>query len=275
MMRIQARGGFSGNRLDWIPAEARTSPVEGQVFLFAGCAAHLDALFPDPGPRAGAAAASAVRVLNALGVVPVVSPEERCCGHDLLFAGDRTSFEALAAHNAGLVTRSGAWTVVAPCAECARALRLDMAAWLPARVRVLHFAEYLAERVGELQLRAVEARTVAFHDPCRLCRHLGVVDAPRAVLDAIPGLRRVELPRHGARAACCAGAAWGHCDRHAKAVQVERLDEATTAGAEVLVTACPKCRVHLACATEGAADRPHPDLVDLADLLAGSLPLSP
>jgi Fe-S oxidoreductase len=33
-----------------------------------------------------------------------------------------------------------------------------------------------------------------------------------------------------------------------KQIQVERLTEAQDAGASVLVTSCPKCRIHLTCA---------------------------
>ncbi|MCP4246914.1 MAG: hypothetical protein GY778_07680, partial [bacterium] len=45
-----------------------------------------------------------------------------------------------------------------------------------------------------------------------------------------------------------AGGTWSNCDRFAKQIQVERLREAKATGAEVLVTACPKCQVHFKCA---------------------------
>ena len=46
---------------------------------------------------------------------------------------------------------------------------------------------------------------------------------------------------------CCAGGTWSNCDRYAKKLQVERLREARSTGAELLVTACPKCQVHFRC----------------------------
>ena len=52
---------------------------------------------------------SAVRLMNRLGATPVVSPEERCCGHDLLWNGDRKSFESLARFN----TQVGTVNVIA------------------------------------------------------------------------------------------------------------------------------------------------------------------
>jgi len=89
---------------------------------------------------------------------------------------------------------------------------------------------------------------VTYQDPCRLGRHLDVYDAPREVLDTLPGVERVEMPRSGKRAQCCAGGTWSHCDRFAKAIQTDRLKEARATGADVLATACPKCQIHYKCA---------------------------
>ncbi len=179
----------------------------------------------------------------------MVSPEERCCGHDLLWNGDRGSFEALARHNVELVRSSGAWMVVTPCAECARTWKIDYEPFFEGRIpQVVHLTELLEERFDDLRLKANGLNRVTYQDPCRLCRHMGVVDAPRKVLEAIPGVEIEEMKsnRHGA--SCCAGGTWGNCDRFAKRIQIDRLREARATGAEVLVTACPKCQIHFRCA---------------------------
>ena len=41
------------------------------------------------------------------------------------------------------------------------------------------------------------------------------------------------------------------CSNCSKAMQVERLQEAIQTGAKTLVTACPKCQIHLTCAQSG------------------------
>jgi Fe-S oxidoreductase len=249
VMRMMARGGTTQNRLGWITDDLATERERGEVFLFTGCTPYYDAFFADLGVATLAGTRAAVRLLNAVGVAPVVSPDERCCGHDLLWNGDRANFESLARHNAALVASSGATTVVTACAECLRTWRLDIQAVVPnAAVRVVHVTEFLAEGLGRLKLKANGGRKLTFQDPCRLGRHLEIYDPPRQVLAAVPGVELVEMRRSRAGAICCAGGTWSSCDRFAKQIQVGRLREARATGAEILVTACPKCQIHFRCA---------------------------
>ncbi len=285
IMRIQASGALKQDRLGWITDDLRTAPATGEVFLFIGCTPYFDALFTELGVTTLDGTRAAVRLLNALEVVPVVSPDERCCGHDLLWNGDRVHFEQLARHNADLIAASGAKVVVTACAECARTLALDYGPFLgTGPPRIVHLAEYLAERVADLplgdpaqsDLPAGENGThrVTYQDPCRLGRHLGVYDPPRALLAAVPGLELLEMAHAGPRATCCAGGTWSNCDRYAKQIQVERLREARRAGAEALVTACPKCQIHYRCAMKdpNLAGEISIPIRDLAELVAAGLP---
>lgn len=47
---------------------------------------------------------------------------------------------------------------------------------------------------------------------------------------------------------CCGNSAWLGCDRYSKQMQVERLREAKETQGDLIVTACPKCQIHLTCA---------------------------
>jgi len=251
VMRMMARGGTSQDRLQWLGADLQTQAATGDVFYWAGCAVYYDALFPELDVRTLDGNRAAVRVLNRLGVSPVVSAAERCCGHDLLWNGDRGSFEALAAHNIGLVQASGAGTLVTSCAECLRTWKLDYAPRIKGKTpRILHITEFIEERLPDLKFQRNGERRVTFQDPCRLGRHLGIYEAPRRLLAALPGVEPVEMSRSGAAAVCCAGGTWSNCDRFAKQIQVERLREARATGAEVMATACPKCRIHFRCAMQ-------------------------
>jgi Fe-S oxidoreductase len=248
MMRMMANGGTQQNRMDWLSDDLETDPQKGEVFYWTGCTMYYDAFFPEYEMKTLDGTRAAIQLMNHLCVVPVVSPEERCCGHDLLWNGDRKNFELLARHNVKLVKDSGAKLVVTSCAECLRTWKVDYAPYFEGPApKVVHISEYLMEHSRQLQLSDKGARRVTFQDPCRLGRHLGIYDPPRELMSAIPGLELVEMQKSKAGATCCAGGTWSNCDRFAKQIQVGRLRDARSTGAEILATACPKCQVHFRC----------------------------
>jgi Fe-S oxidoreductase len=249
VMRMMAKGGTQQDRLSWLGGDLKTRTGGGKVLYWTGCAMYYDAFFSDLALSTLDGVRSAVRLMNALGVEPMISPEERCCGHDLLWNGDRGNFDLLARHNVDLLRKSGADLLVTSCAECLRTWKIDYAAYFTGRIpRIVHITEFLSERLPDLKLRPDGTARVTYQDPCRLGRHLGIYDPPRRLLHALPGVSVAEMRRTGPAAICCAGGTWSHCDRFAKKIQVERLREARATGAETLVTACPKCQIHFRCA---------------------------
>ena len=83
----------------------------------------------------------------------------------------------------------------------------------------------------------------------------------------------MEMDESRERALCCGSSAWVHCGAVNRRIQGERLDQAKATGAEILVTSCPKCQIHLRCAQKGDDDVPQIEIQDLACLIAQSLDL--
>ena len=199
-----------------------------------------------------------------------------CCGHDALWQGDLDTFERLRAANVESIRASGVRTIVTECAECYRTLARDYGL---EGVAVLHISQFL--RAGKLDLRGRappagadgQARKlkVAYHDPCRLGRHMGVYEPPRELIRAAPGVELVELEESRERSQCCGVAAFMNCDQASKGLRVRRLEQVKRAGADVLVTTCPKCITHLVCLKDEGGDYPF-RVLDLVDFLAERLP---
>ena len=249
VMRMMASGNAQQDRMGWLSEDLKTQPEKGEVFYWTGCTMYYDAFFPELEMATLEGTRAAVKLLNRLGVTPVVSPAERCCGHDLLWNGDRKNFDLLARHNVGLVAKSGAEVLVTSCAECLRTWKIDYEPFFEGKPpRIVHISEFMVDRLSEFTLEANGQKRVTFQDPCRLGRHLGIYDPPRELLAALPGVELTEMRHSGPGAMCCAGGTWSNCDRFAKRIQVDRLREARATGADVLVTACPKCQIHLRCA---------------------------
>jgi Fe-S oxidoreductase len=275
VMRMMATGGTQQDRMGWVNADLEIETKQGELLYWTGCTMFYDAFFPDLKVATLDGTRAAVRLLNKLGMTPVVSPEERCCGHDLLWNGDRKNFELLAQHNVKLVEDSGAKTLVTSCAECLRTWKIDYEPFFKSRPpKILHISELVSDRLAELKLKPEEKKLqVTYQDPCRLGRHMGIYDPPRQLLAAVPGVELTEMNGSGTRAVCCAGGTWSNCDRFAKKIQTNRLREARATGAQMLVTACPKCQVHFRCTMKDphCADEIQIELKDVAELLAGAL----
>ena len=238
------------NRLGWIPEGAETAS-KGDIMYYVGCLPYFNVVFDDIGVKHVESARSMLSIFNAAGIEPVILENERCCGHDLSFAGDFANFATLAKMNVAAIKKSGVSKVVTTCPECYRTLKLDYAEFLGRqKFEVLHASEFLSDLIDNDKIRfdGKLAKKVSYQDPCRLGRHMGVFDAPRKVITSIPGVELVEMDRNRENALCCGVSAWMGCGRHSKQMQIERLTEAKSTKADLLVTACPKCQIHLNCA---------------------------
>jgi heterodisulfide reductase subunit D len=255
------------------PMPARPGEGIGRVGHFAPCS-HLLQL-TRVSHDFGDAPSDTVRLLEAAGAQVYELPHV-CCGHDALWQGERATFERLREANTASILASGVDTVVTECAECYRTLARD---YDLVGVRVLHVSQYLAARQLPLgpptgpQAEAATGRPlrVAYHDPCRLGRHMGVYDAPRELIRSVPGVELVELEESRERAQCCGVAAMMNCDQASKGLRARRLEQVRRAGADALVTTCPKCITHLVCMQDEGGHESF-RIMDLVELLAERLP---
>ncbi|MGB2826569.1 MAG: (Fe-S)-binding protein, partial [Thermoplasmata archaeon] len=206
-----------------------------------------------------------VRIMNKAGIVPVVSNDEVCCGHDLNWTGDEAGLRKLMKKNVELIKASGAKKVVFSCPECMRTFDMDYQDFMgDFDFELTHISELVDDLVkeGKLKLKP-SARKLTFQDSCRLGRHLDIYDQPRNALKASEGTEIVEMENTRDKALCCGVSAWTTCDETARKIQVERLKEAKKTGADCLVTGCYKCLVHLACARDNKLEGVPKEQVDI------------
>jgi Fe-S oxidoreductase len=276
LTKIMTSPKLSQDRLGWVDGTMKTK-TRGDTVFFVGCTPYFEVLFEETGAAPLDSSRGAVRLLNAAGITPALLPNERCCGHDLIWNGDVGNFKMLARQNLKMLEEAGAKRVVVACPEGYATLRNDYPAYfgeLP--FEVVHLTEFLAEAIeeGSLRFNGSDEETVAtYQDPCRLGRHLGVYDAPRAVLDALPGVTLVEMQHSREHGICCGVGGFQNCTSFSKMIQADRLREAVATGADTLVTACPKCEIHLGCALQDPVLKEELGLriVDIAALAASRL----
>jgi Fe-S oxidoreductase len=274
-------------RLTWIDEVSFDVPVYGrdvesfagfEYLFWVGCAGSLD-------DRAKKTTKAVAELLSAAGVkFLVLGDAETCTGDSARRSGNEFLFQQLATQN--VETINDVFTgvervdrkVVVTCPHCLNTLGREYPQ-VGGNYTVLHHTQLLNRLVRDKKLIPVEsvngagqAGTITYHDPCYLGRHNKVYEAPRELIGA-SGATLTEMPRHAERGFCCgAGGARMWMEEHlGKRVNHERVDEALSIDATKIATGCPFCRVML---TDGVGDRGKADdveVVDVAQLLLGSL----
>jgi Fe-S oxidoreductase len=231
--------GVRTRRLEW--AADLDLPVftpEHEYCLFTCCTTAYD-----PGNRqAGRALA---QLLECAGIAfGTLDSEESCCGDPAHRLGDSELFAELARNNTDLFLRAGVRKILTTSPHCLNVFRNHYAG-LKGSVASEHYTELLDRLFTQGRLRPTleVPATVTYHDPCYLGRYHGIYDAPRRVLQSIPGLTLIEMASSRENSLCCGGGgggAWADIPPHQR-LGVLRVEEALSTGAEVITTACPYC----------------------------------
>lgn len=274
IMRIMAHRDIRQNRMNWLPEDIEIQKQCDTAF-FVGCTPYFDILFKDLGLKTVKGTKGALRLLNYAHIPFTLLSNERCCGRDLLLAGDVDGFVALAQANMREFNRKGIKRIITSCPECYYTLKVDYPRFLDDwNINVLHITEVIAPLVenGQLTLGTLKKK-VTYHDPCTLGRYSRIFDQPRSILTSISGLEMVEMADNREGALCCGASPWINCNAINKQIQKERLAQAGATDADILVTACPKCQIHLRCAQKNSENNDicQIEIRDLFDLASQSL----
>ncbi len=199
----------------------------------------------------------------------ILGAAERDSGHEVRRFGEETLFMALRDHNADAIKASGVQRIVTADPHAYNALKHDYTAVPP----VEHISQVIARGVeaGKIKFNPVgnPNEVYTYHDPCYLGRHNQIYDDPRDVLDAIPGLKRVEMSRSRDRSFCCGGGGLMlfYEPKEDQRMGVKRVQMAADAGASVIVTACPFCMVNIEDAIKVAGMEGKMTAIDLTELV--------
>ena len=196
---------------------------------------------------------SVIGILNQNDIVPVVLPEEKCCGHDSIWRGDIDTFKNLAEYNVKLFKDAGVKTLIFSCAEGYYTWKYEYKNLFKSRdefdFEIYHITEYILKEnlLEDITFPSFDKVRVTYHDPCRLGRMSDVFDSPREVLKLIPSVELIEMEDSMQDADCCGVSAYISCNQDSKKLQEKKIMQAIETGAEYIITACPKCIAHLNC----------------------------
>ena len=259
------------SRADWAEGLGLRMLEDGEApeyLYWVGCAASFD-------DRAKKIAQSTARVLQKANVrFAILGSREQCNGDPARRMGHEFLFQQMAEENVETLNTAKVKKIVVNCPHCFNTLRNEYPDY-GGDYEVIHHTQLFQQLIDEGRLRPTEEvrSLITYHDPCYLGRHNGEYDAPRNVLDAVPGVEQVEMHRHKERAFCCGagGSRMWMEEQLGKRINVERTDEAVATGADVNGVGCPFCMVML---DDGAKDKgADVEVKDVAQVVAESVGL--
>lgn len=223
--------------------------TRARVAFFGGCVAQVT--FAELNE-------ATVRVLTANGCEVTVPRQQVCCGALMAHAGDREAARSVARRNLRAFGGDEFDAILTNAAGCGSTLKeyshlfsegepeYEAAKEFESRVRdvteFLHSLGMVAP-MKEFTLR------VTYQDSCHLLHGQKVREAPRRLLKAVPGMEFVELPYSEI---CCGSAGVYNVTETEASMELlaEKMKNAASTGAAIIVTANPGCLLQMRAGAE-------------------------
>ena len=202
----------------------------------------------------------------------ILGADEWCCGAPLLAIGAWEELEEHAKHNVEFIESLGVKQVVSSCPSCVNILKQHYPKIIRRQTtfKVHHIVEVIAKSLekGALSSLKKSELKIAYHDPCQLARTLGVIKEPRQILSRIANTV-LEFPEKGVDTRCCGAGVGDIIEVVDPSARLEaagrRLLQAGLVGADVILTACPDCKIALSDAARRV--KSSIEVLDIVELL--------
>lgn len=205
--------------------------------------------------------------------IGILGSKEDCDGNEVKMLGEKRLFGILVEKNTQLFNNLGVKKIITLSPHSYNAFKN----YYPNRFEVFHYTQILRDliRNGRLVFPKRLNAKVTYHDSCFLGRHNNEYEAPREILNAIPGIELVEMERNRENAFCCGGGSGnfytdffgGGEDSPARV----RVREAHETGADILAVACPTCMTMLSDAVKSEGLEEKLIVKDISEIVKESL----
>lgn len=205
----------------------------------------------------------------------VMGKTEKCNGDPIRRFGDEYTFYEIAIENIANMRQYDFGKVVTHCPHCLHTIGKEYAKFEDGEFETIHHTELLADLVksGKLKPTKKLSEEVTFHDPCYLGRHHGQYDAPRNILESIPGLKLKEMVKNKDKSLCCGmggGNMWYEIHEGTDMVE-NRLKHVGETKVYKLATSCSFCMINFNSGKGKVKETEELNVEDVASILNKSV----
>jgi len=243
---------------------------DGQDYLFyIGCVGSYD-------ERAKKIARAVGNILIKAGLsIGILGNRESCDGNEVRTLGEMGLFQHLAEQNIALFKELGVKKIITLDPHAFNAFKKDYPD-LGGKFEIYHYTQILAPLIQSKKIPLKEYKaSVTYHDPCYLGRHNEEYDAPRKILEAIPGVDLIEMDQNRENAFCCGGGGGnfftdilGGGEESPNRI---RVGQALDTGSQIIAVACPQCAKMLDDAIKVEELEDKLEVLDIAEIVTRAL----
>ncbi len=165
--------------------------------------------------------------------------------------------------------------VVTHCPHCLHTIGKEYAKFENGAFETLHHTELLNDLIeqGHLKPEISADGELTFHDPCYLGRHHGEYNAPRKILESIPGLKIKEMEASKDRSLCCGmggGNMWYELPE-GEDLAKNRLRQISATKTNKVATGCSFCMINFKSSQSEDTQTEKLEVEDVASILRKSI----
>lgn len=255
----------SAERADWaegLNVKIASQNPEFDILFWVGCAGSFD-------DRAKKISVAMAKLMQKAGVdFAILGTEETCNGDVARRAGNEYLADMLIKQNVETMAKYKFKKIVTFCPHCFNTLKNEFPDF-GANYEVVHHTQYLKELLsqGKLKLKSIDDKNekVVYHDSCYLGRYNHEYEAPRNIINTLPGAKLAEVERNKDKGFCCGagGAQMFMEETEGKRVNIERTEELLEKSPDTIAVNCPFCMTMM---TDGVKAKDKTEEVEVKDI---------